>query len=127
MAKETTTTIHRSKKGIADYLAEEYGEEVELNQRVNKTKTGLPLADTHYAVSEEGKRCFAYVYETDGTVVLLLRLTEAYAESVRADGHRIIRSAFPKSKYAWYTVILDDTYSEAGIQEILTDAYNMAR
>ena len=126
MAKVATTTIQRTKKGIADFLAQEYGDKAELNLRGNETKTGLPLADTHYAISDKGKKCFVYVYETDGTVVLLLRLTETYAESVRAGGHKITRSAFPKSKDSWYTVILDDTYSEADIRELLVDAYNMA-
>ena len=127
MAKATTVTIHRSKKGIADYLAEEYGDKAELNLRVNKTKTGLPLADTHYAVKEDGKTCFVYVYETDGTVVLLLRLTEEYAKTVKEAGHKIIRSAFPKSKDAWFTVILDDTFTEDDIQELLDGAYDQAK
>ena len=127
MAKATATTISRTKKGIADYLGEEYGDKAELNMRVNQTKTGLPLADTHYAVREDGKTCFVYVYETNGTVVLLLRLTDAYADAVRAQGKKIIRSAFPKSKDAWFTVILDGTYTEADIQKLLVDAYNMAK
>ncbi len=127
MAKATKTKIHRSKKGIADYLAEKYGDKAALNLRGNQTKTGLPLADTHYALSEVGKKCFVYVYETNGTVVLLLRLSEAYAETVRGKGKKIIRSAFPKSKYAWFTVILDDTYSEDDIEELLDAAYDQAK
>ena len=127
MAKATTVTIHRSKKGIADYLAEEYGDKAELNLRVNKTKTGLPLADTHYAVREDGKTCFVYVYETNGVVILLLRLTEEYAKTVEEAGHKIIRSAFPKSKDAWFTVILDDTFTEDDIQELLDAAYDQAK
>ena len=127
MAKATTVSIHRSKKGIADYLTEKYGDKAELNQRVNQTKTGLPLADTHYAVKEDGKTCFVYVYETNGVVVLLLRLTEEYAKTVQEAGHKIIRSAFPKSKYAWYTVILDDTYTEDDIQALLDGAYDQAK
>ena len=116
-----------NKKYVADYLTETFGKEVECNRRGNYTKTSLPLADTHYAVSEEGKKCFIYVYETDAAVVLLLRLTEAYAETVRAGGHRIIRSAFPKSKDAWYSIIVDDSYTETDICEILVDACNMAK
>ncbi len=119
--------IHCSKKGIADYLAQEYGDKTELNLRVNQTRTGLPLADTHYAVNEDGKTCFVYVYEINGTIVLLLRLTEVYAETVRAAGKRIIRSAFPKSKDVWYSIIVDDSYSEADVREILSDAYDLAK
>ncbi len=127
-ANATATSVDRSKKGVADFLVGEFGDAVEVNCRGNYTKTGLPLADTHYAIGDDGKKkCFIYVYETDAAVVLLLRLTDKYAESVRAGGHRIMRSAFPKSKDSWYSIILDDTYSEADFQKILVDACNMAK
>ena len=67
------------------------------------------------------------MYETDAAVVLLLRLTEEYVESIRKSGHRIIRSAFPKSNDPWYSIIVDNSYSEEDIQEILIDACNMAK
>ena len=128
LARETVNaSAVVNKKYVADYLTATFGSEVECNMRANYTKTSLPLADTHYAVSENGKRCFIYVYETDAAVVLLMRLTEEYAESIRAGGHRIIRSAFPKSKDAWYSIIADDTYTEEDVQKILTDACNMAK
>ena len=128
LARETVNaSAVVNKKYVADYLTKTFGIEVECNMRGNYTKTSLPLADTHYAIGENGKKCFIYVYETDAAVVLLLRLTDEYAESVRAGGHRIMRSAFPKSKDSWYSIILDDTYSEADIQEILVDACNMAK
>ncbi len=127
MAKATSTCVARTKIGIADFLKSALGDGVEINTRGNKTKTGLPLADTHYAVSENGKKCFIYVYETDAALVLLLRLSDEYAETVRAAGKKIIRSAFPKSKDSWYSIIVDDTYSEEDIQKILTDACNMAK
>ena len=126
-ANATVTNVDRSKKGIADFLKGEFGDAVQINCRGNYTKTGLPLADTHYAIGEKGNKCFIYVYETDAAVVLLICLTDKYAESVRAGGHRIMRSAFPKSKDSWFSIILDDTYTEADIQEILIDAYNMAK
>ncbi len=128
IAKETVNASDVvNKKYVADYLTKTFGREVECNMRDNYTKTSLPLADTHYAVSKEGKKCFVYVYETDAAVVFLIRLTEKYAEEVRAGGHRIIRSAFPKSKDAWYSIIVDDTYTEDVIQKILVDACNMAK
>jgi len=128
LARETVNaSAVVNKKYVADYLTETFGKNVECNRRGNYTKTSLPLADTHYALSDKSKRCFIYVYETDAAVVLLLRLTDEYAESVRKSGHRIIRSAFPKSKDSWYSIIVDDTYSEEDIQEILIDACNMAK
>ncbi|HAE88387.1 MAG TPA: hypothetical protein DCG79_00780 [Clostridiales bacterium] len=126
LAKETKTASEViNKKYVADFLRLNFGNAVECNMRANYTKTNLPLADTHYAIGKNGKKCFVYVYETDAAVVLLLRLTEKYAESVRAGGHRILRSAFPKAKDPWYSVIVDDTYTETDIQEILSDACNM--
>jgi len=116
-----------NKKYIADYLKETFGDEVECNTRGNYTKTGLPLADTHYALREDGKTCFVYVYETDAAVVLLLRITDEYAKTVTDSGRRINKSAFPKSKDTWYSLVVDATYSEADIREILADAYNMAK
>lgn len=128
LARETVNaSAVINKKYVAEFLEQTFGSEAECNMRGNFTKTGLPLADTHYAVSENGKRCFVYVYETDAAVVLLLRLTEEYADGVRKGGHRIIRSAFPKSKDAWYSLIVDDTYTEADIRTILADACNMAK
>ena len=116
-----------NKKYIADYLKETFGDEVECNTRGNYTKTGLPLADTHYALREDGKTCFVYVYETDAAVVLLLRITDEYAKTVTDSGRRINKSAFPKSKDTWYSLVVDATCSEADIREILADAYNMAK
>ena len=116
-----------NKKYVADFLISTFGEDVECNMRENYTKTNLPLADTHYAIGEDGKKCFVYVYETDAVVVLLMRLNEEYAESVRTSGHKIVRSAFPKSKDAWYTVIADASYTEDDIQELLTDGFNLAK
>ena len=116
-----------NKQYIADYLKETFGDEVECNTRGNYTKTGLPLADTHYALREDGKTCFVYVYETDAAVVLLLRITDEYAQTVIDSGRRINKSAFPKSKDTWYSLVVDATYSEADIREILADAYNMVK
>lgn len=116
-----------NKQYIAAFVKKTFGDGAEVNTRVNYTKTGLPLADTHYAVRKDGKTCFVYVYETDAAVVLLLRVTDAYADSYRKRGHRINKSAFPKSKDAWYSLVVDGHYTEADVQEILTAAYNMAK
>ena len=59
--------------------------------------------------------------------MMLMRLNEEYAENLRASGNKIQRSAFPKSKDAWYTVILDDTYTDATVKKLLDDAYDQAK
>ena len=45
------------KKFVYEYLENKYGEDVETNKRENYTSTGLPLADTHYALGAK-KKCF---------------------------------------------------------------------
>ncbi|MBO4479957.1 MAG: MmcQ/YjbR family DNA-binding protein [Clostridia bacterium] len=120
-------TSKLSKNYIAEYLEEEFGDELERNVCDDLIDTGHSDADAYYAIYENGKRCFAYVYDANNAIVLLVCLNETYAESVRAEGHRIVRSAFPKSDATWYSIIVDDSYSEADIREILSDAYDMAK
>ena len=118
MAKATVSHLDRTKKGIADFLKDAFGESAEINCRGNKTRTGLPLADTHYAVKGEEKACFVYVYEV-GTVALLIRLPEDYAAQVMNQHSTMKRSAFPKAPHAWYSVILTDDFSDDEVNEML--------
>ncbi len=122
---EKTSTL--SKEYIAEYLEEEFGEELERNVYDDLINTGLSDADAYYAVSGNDKRSFAYVYDVKDGIALLVRLNEMYAESVREEGHKIVRSAFPKSKDVWYSIVVDDSYSEADVREILSAAYDLAK
>ena len=122
-AKATVSHLDRTKKGIADLLKCEFDEAVEINCRGNKTKTGLPLADTHYAVKGEEKACFVYVYEV-GTVVLLIRLPEDYAAKVTETHPTMKRSAFPKNPDPWYSVILGDDFTDDEVNELLKAAHD---
>lgn len=119
--------VSLTKRGVTEFLSEEFGASVVTASYGNRAETGLPPVDVHYLLSDGGKKCFAYVYQTDGAVLLLLRLTEAYAESIREAGHGIRRSAFPNGTEAWYGIIVDDTYTEADVREILFDACEMAK
>lgn len=121
--KATITHMDRTKKSIADMLKSEFGKSVEINSRGNKTKTGLPLADTHYVVKGEEKTCFIYVYEV-GTVVILVRLADEYATELMKKHPSVKRSAFPKAPNAWYSVILNDEFSDDEVKRILGFAYN---
>ncbi len=104
-----------SKKSIANYLKSK--DNVEVNERENFTKTGLPLADTHYI---NGK-CFAYVYETDNSIVILGKMNEDYASKLKEKHPNVNLSAFPKQKDSWYNLIIDDTYTQSEIEDILDD------
>ena len=122
-AEAIETDAERTKKGIADFLTEKFGAGVRINSRANRTRTKRPLADTHYAIKDEKRACFVYVYEV-GTVVLLVRLPEAFAEKLMQKHATVKRSAFPKAKYAWYSVILDDSFTDAEVHEVLVTAHD---
>ena len=113
------------KKFVYEYLENKYGEDVETNKRENFTSTGLPLADTHYALGAK-KKCFVYVYETNGTTLLLINNTSAYEKELKKDHNLVTRSAFPKSKDKWFSLIIDDSYTAAQVCKILDDCYILA-
>ena len=116
-----------NKKAICEYLSK-YGDEVELNARGDSTVTGLPLADTHYVVGRDGKkRCFAYVYQTSGAMMLLIKASSDYVEALRSEHPAVRDSAFPKSKEPWASVVLDDTYSDDDVKKLLDDLVEINR
>jgi predicted DNA-binding protein (MmcQ/YjbR family) len=115
--------VTTEKKTVGKYLKDKYKDAVIINHRGAKTQTGLPLADTHYVVRQSGKECFVYVYEVDGVVMLLAQLKESYVKKLRKTHKNIYKSAFPKSKRTWYTIIVDNTYTQADVEEILDVSY----
>ena len=120
VAKETGAVGIVTKKSIIEHLDKTFGDKVELNGRENRTPNGkLLMSDNHFAFSPAGKRvCFTYIYEDDGgEITILLRTTAEHAKDIRAS-HKSsgIRSAFPKNKERdWYSVIVDDSYTESGV------------
>ncbi len=120
-AKEVTSNSKINKNFVTEALKELFADKVESACRGNLTKTGLPLADTHYALGKK-RVCFAYVYEVGETAMLLLKVGDEYGAAL-AEKHPLVKkSAFPKSKASWYSVILDDTFTEKEIKEILKNA-----
>ena len=122
-----------SKLSLFDHCTQKYNSDVILNHRPNETKTGLPLADTYYTyriVKENEKEdfkkvCFAYVYEKNGGVLILVRADAKYILSQKLNHNRINSSRFPKSqKSDWYSIIVDETYTEEDIYSILENAKN---
>ena len=115
LAKVTKSAHKFTKKDVTKYLAGKDG--IQSNERENYTKTGLSLADTHYA---NGK-CFAYVYETEGSIILLAKMNEGYANEIKDKHSQVNLSAFPKQKDTWYSLIIDDTYTKEEFEKILDD------
>ena len=125
-AKVHAEKIKIDKKYVAEYLEKKYGDKVEINTRENKTSTGLPLADTHYAVDGKKKKCFIYVYETDTSTLLLINNTSAYEKELKKKHSYVSKSAFPKSKDEWFSVVIDDSFSKEDIDNILDNCYELA-
>ncbi len=101
--------IKIDKKSVAEWLENNYGGEVRINRRANKTKTGLPLADTHYVTVGAKKKCFIYVYELDeDKSMLLLKTDDDTAKEIEEKYPAFVRSRFPKARREkWYTLIPD--------------------
>ena len=125
-AKVHAEKIKIDKKYVAEYLEKKYGDKVEINTRENKTSTGLPLADTHYAVDGKKKKCFIYVYETDTSTLLLINNTSAYEKELKKKHQYVSKSAFPKSKDEWFSVVIDDSFNKEDIDNILDNCYELA-
>ena len=125
-AKVHAEKIKIDKKYVAEYLEKKYGDKVEINTRENKTSTGLPLADTHYAVEGKKKKCFIYVYETDTSTLLLINNTSAYEKELKKKHSYVSKSAFPKSKDEWFSVVIDDSFNKEDIDNILDNCYELA-
>ncbi len=120
VAASATRSEKITKAFINAYLAKKYPDVVEINTRENYTKTGLPLADTHYVTTIEGKKiCFIYVYETDGATMLLLKTKEALGEELAKDYKMVNMSAFPKAKEKWYSVIIDDSLTDETVKYMI--------
>jgi hypothetical protein len=81
LAKANTSDHKFTKAYVSEYLKNR--EDVEVNARDNYTKTGLPLADTLYAEKDGKKTCFAYVYEIDGSMILLAKMDSKYANELK--------------------------------------------
>ncbi len=116
-----------NKKEIADYLEEELNDKVCVNRRQNYTKTGLPLADTHYVVNSDGKKeCFAYVYEKEDSKSLIVKVTDELMEKYSDTTFHCVPSRFPKANEQWYKVTVDDD-DERGTEDMydmLADVVN---
>ena len=107
-----------NKKEIADYLEEELNDKVCVNRRQNYTKTGLPLADTHYVVNSDGKKeCFAYVYEKEDSKSLIVKVTDELMEKYSDTTFHCVPSRFPKANEQWYKVTVDDD-DERGTEDM---------
>ena len=128
IAAKTDRKEKITKKYIADYLKVKFGADVETNCRANYIKSGkLPLADTHYVLSGEKKTCFAFVYEVNNTVMMLLKVSAKLGNKF-AKGHSTVqKSAFPKSKDSWYSVIVDDSFTNEDVEAIIEESFSQEK
>ncbi|MBE5763170.1 MAG: hypothetical protein E7338_02985 [Clostridiales bacterium] len=120
IAATATRSEKITKAFINAYLTQKYPDVVEINTRENYTKTGLPLADTHYVTTKDGNKiCFIYAYETDGATMLLLKTKDALGEELAKDYKTVNKSAFPKAKERWYSVVIDDSLTDEAVKYMI--------
>lgn len=119
IAATATRSEKITKAFVTAYLAKNYANCVECNTRENFTKTGLPLADTHYVTKGGNKVCFIYVYETDGATMLLLKTKDALGEELAKAYPSVRKSAFPKAKDRWYSVVVDDKLTDEQLKDMI--------
>lgn len=115
-----------SKKSISEWLVATFGNDIEVNCRANYTKTGLPLADTHYAFKNGKRICFIYVYEmSNNKTFFLLKADTDTAAEIRAKHPGFVPSKFPHSaQNNWYTLIVDSTFeSTADVLDVISLAF----
>lgn len=124
LAAQSTRKEKITKKYIADYLKSKFGTEVKSNCRANYIKSGkLPLADTHYVLAGKTQACFAFVYEVNETVMLLLKVSKKSGDAI-AKGHtNVHQSAFPRTRDKWYSVIIDDSFTNKEVEKVLEESY----
>ena len=121
LAKTETNKEGIDKKYVADYLEKTYKAKVKVNRRANKISSGiLPLADTHYVVGDK-KVCFIYVYETEGGIMFLIKCDEKFALELKQKHEKVFKSAFPKARKAWYSVIIDDSFTAKDVNALLDE------
>ena len=95
---------------------------MQTNRRENLTSTGLPLADTHYVVAKR-KACFVFVYEVNDTVMMQMKVTDELGKEFSKGHTTVHKSAFPKSKDSWYSVIVDDSFTSADVEKMLDECF----
>lgn len=124
LAANSTRKEKITKKYIADYLNSKFRKGVETNCRANYIKSGrLPLADTHYVKEGKNKVCFAFVYEVNNTVMLLLKISKELGRKFAKSHTNVRTSAFPRSKEKWYSVIVDDSFTNDDVESLLSESY----
>ena len=91
--------------------------------RDNYTSTGLPLADTCYVNTSKGKKCFMYVYQTEGHSLILCKVSSDYYRKLRSKKDLIVtKSEFPKSNVTWSSLVLDSNVKKELVEEIIKEA-----
>lgn len=122
---EATNTVI-NKQFVYEYIeSKDYAEKVELNKRPNYNSANWPIPDAHYALGLS-KQCFIMVYETKKPTVLIIWNSEEYANALKEEHPNVTVSKVPKAKIPYYKLIMDDTYTEDQVKQIIDDSFAYA-
>ena len=121
--------LKANKEMVANYLLDAYKDSTIVNRKPNYTKTGLPLADTHYVLlGEDKKACFMYVYELNqGNAFVIVKTSEEIYKAIKAKHSAASPSAFPHTNDGgkWYSVMFDDSFkTEDDVHEVIDMVIN---
>lgn len=134
-----------NKVSIMKFLDKKFGKDViskhsEENFMVRKDgKQGLAIPDTHYSkymtingrlVKSSKGACFAFVYEDDDKVTLILKTSPEHFEAIKKAHPSAVESTFPrasKSAEKWYACVLDETYKFADLKDMLVKSFNIVK
>ena len=126
-ARLVKTSESITKKSISKYLKDTYGKEIEAHERedsiVSKTGKGgvLPLSDNHFTLKGGNRVCFTYVYNIEGSVLILVKANMDYYKSLKKYHKLVTVSKFPKSNMPWLSIPVDDTWTSEEFFSMLDD------
>ena len=69
------------------------------------------------------RKCFIYVYETEGSTLLLGNAKEELFDELKDKGKVVSKSLFPKSKDLWITIPIDSSYTVNEVNYVIDSLY----
>lgn len=87
--------------------------------------TAINLVGNRPAILKAGEIMFGIMFETYGVGKLIIRADEKYIDNLKAKHKYVKESSFPVSEnWKWFSILLDGSYTEREIKQIIQDSYN---
>lgn len=87
--------------------------------------TAIDFAGNRPSIYKVGETMFGILFENYGVVKFIFRNSEKYFMNLKTKHNFVKESDFPKSDdWAWYSILVDSTYTKKEIKQIIQDSYN---